>query len=725
MDPSGSADGRDGRVFVSVGHDETRTAVLDWLTPEFEVVEGAASDLVAEDADVCLLDRDTLSDSRAALESAREATLPTYLPVLFVPDPDEAIGLGRSGASPVQTDDDSDHLIDDIVRRPLQPTELVRRLRSLLRIRTLSVELHERQREYLDVLNVLQEGVCLVEDGRLRYLNDAACRLLDIEDRDRALDEPFSSFVADSDESAVDAMLAGVAAGDTERVTCSLRTGVGGQVPVELYGVPASGGDSARVQLTVYDRRIQPTRRDRLSLFTEALDGAAQGITIADVRQADDPLIYVNETFTETTGYEPTEALGRNCRFLQGEETAESAVTRMREAIAQREPTTVEVLNYRRDGSTFWNRVHLLPVRDEDGTVTHYVGFQRDVTDRIQREQELERYRALVQAAGDPIYTLDADGRFRDVNDAFCSFSGYDRVDLIGEPASLLLDEQDVQQSAALIGELLAERSENGRNTEIVVETADGDRRLCSVSIALLPVDDEFHGTVGILRDITEPRGREQRLAVLERVLRHNLRNQTNVILSRAEHIRETESVPDSVAEDVTAILDAADGLISMSEETRRFRDVVTLQRQEPTTQDLVPLVESIVTEKRQAHETVDIETSLPETAPVLTRGRLRVALDELVENAISHHEGSSPWLSITVERGPKTVEVRIADDGPGIPESERCVADRQTEMPLDHASGLGLWLVRWTVEQSGGQIRFEDRDAGGAVVTVELPRAD
>jgi sigma-B regulation protein RsbU (phosphoserine phosphatase) len=129
----------------------------------------------------------------------------------------------------------------------------------------------------------------------------------------------------------------------------------------------------------------------QLALKDRALSIAAEGITIADARLPDMPLIYANTGFERLTGYAVADVLRRNCRFLQGTETDPEAADEIRHAIREERECVVEILNYRKDGSSFWNRLSITPVRDDAGLLTHFIGVQSDVTARRRAEEELQR----------------------------------------------------------------------------------------------------------------------------------------------------------------------------------------------------------------------------------------------------------------------------------------------------------------------------------------------
>ena len=130
-------------------------------------------------------------------------------------------------------------------------------------------------------------------------------------------------------------------------------------------------------------------REAELRTKQQAVDQAPVGITLTDPTQPDNPLVYANEEFMELTGYSQGDVDGWNHRQLQGPETDAASVAELRSALDDERSTTVELRNYRADGSMFWNRVSLAPIYDESGQLTNWVGFQEDITEQKEREQEL------------------------------------------------------------------------------------------------------------------------------------------------------------------------------------------------------------------------------------------------------------------------------------------------------------------------------------------------
>ena len=116
--------------------------------------------------------------------------------------------------------------------------------------------------------------------------------------------------------------------------------------------------------------------------FSAAIRATRMSMIVADATQADNPIIFANDAFLKLTGYARDEVIGRNCRFLQGPDTDPTTVKTVRDAVAAGEDVAVDLLNYRKDGSPFWNALYLSPVRNDAGQIVYFFGSQMDVTDR-------------------------------------------------------------------------------------------------------------------------------------------------------------------------------------------------------------------------------------------------------------------------------------------------------------------------------------------------------
>jgi PAS domain S-box-containing protein len=160
----------------------------------------------------------------------------------------------------------------------------------------------------------------------------------------------------------------------------------------------------------------------------KALDSASCGITVADAKQADTPLIYVNRVFEAMTGYSRDEILERNCRFLRGDDHDQPDLDILRRALDEHRETTVVLRNYRKDGTLFWNELRLAPVFDDQGQLTHYIGIQTDVTAQREAQAEVQRqarqFHKFLEAIPSGILVLDAQRRIFFANRAASAITG-------------------------------------------------------------------------------------------------------------------------------------------------------------------------------------------------------------------------------------------------------------------------------------------------------------
>lgn len=126
-------------------------------------------------------------------------------------------------------------------------------------------------------------------------------------------------------------------------------------------------------------------------ILTQIMDSCVNGITLADPDLPDSPIVYANEVFCRITGYRREEIIGRNCRFLHGDDLDQPGLHYIREALRAHRPVDAVLRNYRKDGTLFYNRLHIRPLFDRDGRVIYYLGVQHDVTEQIRAQDALDR----------------------------------------------------------------------------------------------------------------------------------------------------------------------------------------------------------------------------------------------------------------------------------------------------------------------------------------------
>ena len=454
-------------------------------------------------------------------------------------------------------------------------------------------------------------------DGDFTYVSSAVERVLGYAPGE-LVGAQFARFVASSSVDDATTAYARILDGETiEAREFEFLHADGSVVVLEVNVRPVrEDGAVVAVQGVGRDVTARKKRERELRLKTRAMDEASIGITIADAEAPNTPLVYANEGFERLTGYGADDLLGRNCGFLQGPVTDEDSVDRLREGIAAAEPVSTELVNYRADGTPFWNQVRVSPVADDAGDVTRFLGFQADVTERKRTEQLIR---------------------------------------------------------------------------------------------------------------------------LLNRVLRHNLRNEMNVVLGIGSHLRENaDADPAALGERLTG---TADRMVGLSERARELERYARTER-DPERLDTETLLSTVADRYREQFPAATVDVIVETDYGVCAGPELDRALGELVENALKHDPAPEPRASIAARTvdgsapasaasdpavaadGGTWVELTVADDGPGIPGTEAAVIERGEETQLEHGSGLGLWLVNWVVTRYGGSCQVEGCD-DGTTVTVRLPAVD
>ncbi|MFB6126295.1 MAG: PAS domain-containing protein [Halolamina sp.] len=376
------------------------------------------------------------------------------------------------------------------------------------------------------------------------------------------------------------------------------------EMPVEKVGLLSRIGNLVErrrtaVELAQREAQLEATVED-LTLKEQAMDEAPIGITIAEVGNGDEPLIYANEQFERITGYD-SDIIGSDCRFLQGEETDPDTRATIREALDAHEPVSVDILNYRKNGQKFWNKLDIAPVRESEGSATRFVGFQTVITDRKIRERRLE---------------------------------------------------------------------------------------------------------------------------VLNRVLRHNLRNKMNVIEGYTALLEDEfrDEPPDAIAK----MKKITSELFELGETVREIDRTISGADAASSVVELDERMKQVLSafEDRFPAASFDLVVASDDSCEVAATG-LIAAIEEAIENAVKHNDSPEPTVKIrVVKRSDEWVEVEIEDDGSGLPKQE-IAALRDGEVPLRHSQGLGLWMLYWIVSKAGGRFSVTDADPSGTVVTLSVPPSD
>jgi signal transduction histidine kinase len=298
--------------------------------------------------------------------------------------------------------------------------------------------------------------------------------------------------------------------------------------------------------------------------------------------------------------------------------------------------------------------------------------------------------RAIPRETDDLVVVVDRDQRVIKLNETAAETLGVDRTAPLGNP----------------LANLLGRSVEELRDLETVeLTTAVGTRKFDPQVTSFTDQHGRRLGSLLSLRDVTDRELRKQRLEVFNRVLRHNLRNRIDVIKSNAAAVAE-ETDTDHAA----AIQKSADGLVSLSSKARATDELVSRPTQ-AAPGNLAEMVRDLV-------DAEEVRLDVPDVAPLVTDwDALRWTVESAIENAVEHAESA---VTVSVEPTDDGYAVVVADDGPGIPESELASLDAETETSLQHGTGLGLWQLKWGVTKLHGDLDFDTAD--GTTVRITVP---
>lgn len=464
--------------------------------------------------------------------------------------------------------------------------------------------------------------------------------------------------------------------------------------------------------VTTVENVIESERR-----YRQLIETSPAPINLFD---ANGNIVWGNDAVVELLGLESrNDLVGRSIfEFIHpnDRDTARAELLAVVEEKRSTGPTEMKL--HRDDGEIRTIRVSTAPGRYDGEDIGQAVVVDetpvRELHASLRKEREFVE--SAVNTLHDVFYVINADGTLERWNDALVEVSGYDESELREMDVEAFFLESDADRVSESISTALTEGSDT---LEATVVTNYGMEIPYEFRKQRLVIDGELTGVVGIGRNISDRRARDEHLRAVDRLLQHSLRNQINVISGTARLLRESSNTTDVA--DVDRIDMAADRLLSIFEHHHHIIDLLT-GKTDTRPIDLVAVFEPILQSERDRNPSVELTWELPDSALVSSVAEIQRALRELIENAITHNDRADPTVGVTVEIDEPIVSIEIADNGPTIPNMEREVVTGKTPLsPTFHPEGLGLWFVHWTVERSGGTLSFENNDPRGNVVTIKL----
>jgi len=501
-----------------------------------------------------------------------------------------------------------------------------------------------------------------------------------------------------------------------------------GERAVLVVGVPDPEACSQQtrqlIQLVTTNAEAAFARTDRqqtLRRYESIVETVQEMLCVID---ADGRFQLLTEPLADRLGASRAGLLGEPAvEFVAAEE--QQRVTDGFEGLGDDETITIETTLTPTDGES-------LPVTIEAARLSQ-AGGEGEVIISIHDRSELlsakraaaaerERFSYLFENLTDPINEIDIGRRepsVETVNGAFRRLFGEPTVE---EP---IVDDEE-PRPLAIDAERIVDTDTPGQrqdgDRELKLRTEDGIRYFLFRQV---PYElNEERRRFELYTDITTLKQRELQLQVLQRLLRHNLRNDLNVVAGFAE-ILEAELDAERHRGFAERIVTNTNELIELSETAKTIEAVAGRGTLDGMQVELGALLEPTVERYQADHPEATVTLSGATSLRVAAGDHLATAVGELIENGIEHNTTSTPTVTVTIEAEARTASITVSDNGVGVPADEWAIVTGDAEISqLEHGSGLGLWLVRWVVEGYGGTLTRRI-DGNGASVVIELPIVD
>jgi PAS domain S-box-containing protein len=515
--------------------------------------------------------------------------------------------------------------------------------------------------------------------------------------------------------------------------------------------LPDTNGQISGIVAVIADITEQKQRAEQLRLLQSVVVNTNDAVIITEAEPIDQPgprILYVNKAFTRITGYQPEEVLGKTPRILQGPKTDQGELNKVRTALSRWEPVAVEVINYRKDGSEYWNEFSLVPVADTRGWYTHWIAVQRDATERKKVEQALrqseERFRSLIENTLDIIMILAPDGTIGYVSPSVEKVLGYAVSDLLGESVNQFIHPDDL----TITRDRLTDATQHPElQPPIEFRHRHRDRSWRILEAVSQPFIDSA-ATLSVMvnaRDITERKRLDEIRLALERekelsamktrffsMASHEFRTPLSTALAAAQVLENSQDEWDNTEKRLRNLHRIQDSVRNM---VQLLDDILTINRAETGKLAFNPKPLELEQYCRHFVEEMQLSAGTQYTLTFTCQGKsipvcldeklLRSILSNLLSNAIKYSpQGGN--VSLALEFQSDTVILAVQDRGIGIiPEDQKLLFEpfhRGKNVRTIPGTGLGLVVVKKCVDLHQGTIRITSEVGIGTTCLISLP---
>ena len=593
---------------------------------------------------------------------------------------------------------------------------------------------------YESIVEDSNDGILVAQTGEIVYANERLQELTGYAEA-TLIGAPKTIFVSDDDSALVEqyhsARMSGKDAPDQYEVTLESKSG--DRIPIE-FSVNQTSYDGEPTVIVVC--RDVTERKQRQQQLEEERDLFAEGPAVVFKWENAEgwPVEYVSDNIVEMFGYTPEQL--RSGEIPYSDLVHPDDLDRVASEVDQHSDATTERFSHEpyrmitSDGETKWVRDNTKITRD-DGEITYYYGYLTDITAQKEREEEIQklknRLELAVKGTGLGVWDWDMRTDHVEFNEEWAAMLGHslDEIEPHLEEWEKRVHPDDIDAVEAALNDHIAGKADL-YDTEHRMATADGDWKWIRDIGQVVEQDAEGEPlrAVGIHQDITARKEREQKveeqrnqLDVLNQVLRHDIRNDLQLVTAYADFL---EDELDENIEYVETIQENAKHAVELTTIAREMADVWLSESDAQSQILLGQTLEQVLDEARTGYteSVIRVNGEIPDV-PVLADDMLPSVFDNLLKNAIQHNDKEIPTVNVSAEDGAETIQVRIADNGPGVPDTRKeSIFGKGKKGMESSGTGLGLHLVSTLMNNYGGSVWVQDNEPKGAVFAVELQKS-